>query len=296
MRTLDEDFASHIQSGATTLATCWRITRIDGPVLGFTDHDVALTFDSTEFIPAHGLNGSETASKLGPQVDTSEVIGVVHAEAITESDILLGRYDGAVVETWRVNWRDVAVRQLLRRDTIGEITREDDIFRAELRSAQHALNVPKGKTYQALCNAELGEARCGIDLESGAFKTSTVITAINGRQSVTTNLLAGFADRWFDYGRAIWTSGQRVGKSDRIISQVAHNGETALGLGEPVEDWVSIGDTLTLYAGCDRRFATCQTKFSNIANFRGFPHIPGGDFILRYPRAGGDFNGRPLVK
>ena len=73
MRTLDVGFAAHIASGATTLATCWRIARRDGVVLGFTDHDVALSFGGTDYLPAHGLDGGEAAQKLGPQVDTGEV-------------------------------------------------------------------------------------------------------------------------------------------------------------------------------------------------------------------------------
>ena len=99
MRTLDLGFKAHIESGATTLATCWRIARTDGVVLGFTDHDAALTFAGTTYEPM--LEGGEASQKLGPQTDTSEVVGVLTSGAITEDDILLGRFDGASVETWR---------------------------------------------------------------------------------------------------------------------------------------------------------------------------------------------------
>ena len=56
-----------------------------------------------------------------------------------------------------------AQRLLLRRDTIGEIVREDGVFRAELRSAQQGLNAVRGRVYQGLCDAELGDARCGVE-------------------------------------------------------------------------------------------------------------------------------------
>lgn len=296
MKTLDPGFASHIGSGATTLATCWRITRTDGQVLGFTDHDVTLSFDGTDFDPAHGLDGGESASKLGAQVDTSEIVGIIHSDDVSEDDILLGRYDGAEVETWRVNWRDVSVRHLLRRDSVGEIVREDGVFRLELRSAQHALNLPKGKIYQTLCGTRLGEAPCGINLDLAAFKTSTSVSLVKDRQTVTTALLAGFENGWFDFGHIIWTSGQRSGKTDRVVRQINGDSQTTLTFAEPIDDWVETGDALTIFAGCDRRFSTCQAKFSNALNFRGFPHIPGSDFILRYPRAGGDFDGKPLFK
>jgi len=35
-------------------------------------------------------------------------------------------------------------------------------------------------------------------------------------------------------------------------------------------------------AGCDKRFDTCRNRFNNAVNFRGFPHIPGNDFVIRY--------------
>ena len=46
--------------------------------------------------------------------------------------------------------------------------------------------------------------------------------------------------------------------------------------------------------GCDRALATCRDRFGNVANFRGFPHIPGNDFVLRYPRSGDALNGAAL--
>ena len=49
---------------------------------------------------------------------------------------------------------------------------------------------------------------------------------------------------------------------------------------------VSIGDTFTIRAGCDKQFTTCKAKFSNVANFRGFPHIPGNDFVIENAKAG----------
>jgi hypothetical protein len=217
MRALDTDLASHIASGATTLATCWKLTRADAVVLAFTDHDVAIAFDGTTYLPM--ADGSEQPARLGAQVDTGEIVGVLRADAITEADIGAGLYDGAAVETWRVNWRAVEQRMLLRRATIGEIVREDGRFRAELRSGQQALNRVRGRLYSPLCDAVLGDSRCRVAAEHPQFAQ-----------------------------------------------------------------------------GCDRRLATCRERFDNIANFRGFPHIPGNDFVLKYPRSGGRRDGGALVQ
>lgn len=295
MRTLGIGFKAHVESGATTLANCWRIGRRDGVVLGFTDHDQTLTFAGTNYLPAHGLDGGETAQKLGPQTATSEVVGILHSAAIAEEDILLGRYDGAAVETWRVNWRDPAQRQLMRRSTIGEIIREDGLFRAELRSAQHALNQPKGRIYQALCDASVGDGRCGVDLDAPAFKAVANTIGIKDRYRLAIGGVGTFDEGWFGFGRVVWTAGRRSGIGDEIVSHARNGGVDVFGFAAPVGDWVVAGDTLTAYAGCDRRFATCGGKFSNRLNFRGFPHIPGNDFVLRYPRQGDQLDGRKLV-
>jgi uncharacterized phage protein (TIGR02218 family) len=294
MKALDPAFAAHIARGATTLATCWRLTRQDGVVLGFTDHDQPLGFDGTNFLPAAGLDGSTASARLGGQVDTSEVVGVLSSDAIAEDDILLGRYDGARVETFRVNWRDVAVRDLVSTTTIGEITREDGKFRAELRSGQQALNVPKGRLYQSLCDATLGDARCGINLADPRYRGTANVAAVRDPRLEITGV-SGFAEGWFSFGTARWTSGRRTGIDDQILSHTRIGGADIFGFGAAVGEWVAVGDTCTVFAGCDRSFVTCKARFANTANFRGFPHIPGNDFILGYPQPGAARNGAPLV-
>jgi len=296
MRTLDVGLAAHIAQSETTLAQCWRITRDDGVTLGFTDHDRTLSLGGTEFVPAHGLDGGEVPARLGAQVETSEVLGVLHAEAITEDDILLGRYDGAVVETWRVNWEEPSQRVLLRTDTIGEIVREDGVFRAELRSAQQGLNATRGRIYQGLCDAELGEARCGVALDDAAWHGFATVVSVSDPFRVVVAGLEGFAESWFGFGKGLWTEGRRAGRTDGVMSHTRVGGADVLSFSAKIGDWVAVGDTLSVTAGCDRRFATCKAKFGNAVNFRGFPHIPGSDYVLRHPRSGDAMDGRALVR
>ena len=60
---------------------------------------------------------------------------------------------------------------------------------------------------------------------------------------------------------------------------------------------IAAGDTFVVTAGCDKRFATCRDRFDNVVNFRGFPHIPGNDFVMRYavPGEPGNDGGSLLV-
>ncbi|WEK02773.1 MAG: DUF2163 domain-containing protein [Candidatus Devosia phytovorans] len=296
MRTLEIGFAAHVAQSETTLATCWTLVRRDGVVLGFTDHDRVLSFGGTDYTPVSGLDGSEVPGKLGMGVETSEVLGVISAEAITEEDILLGRYDGAMVETWRVNWADVSQRVQLRVDVIGEIVREDGLFRAELRSGQQGLNVTHGRIYQGLCDATVGDARCGLALDGPERQGFATVMAVEDSHRVVVSGIGHFAENAFGFGSALWTDGKRAGLRDGVLQHQRVAGGDALGFGVKVGDWVMPGDMLVVTVGCDRRFETCRTRFANAVNFRGFPHIPGSDYVLRHPRQGDALDGRAVVK
>ena len=43
---------------------------------------------------------------------------------------------------------------------------------------------------------------------------------------------------------------------------------------------------------CDQRWETCRDTFANTVNFRGFPHMPGSDFVLAGPAGHGNDGGK----
>ena len=59
----------------------------------------------------------------------------------------------------------------------------------------------------------------------------------------------------------------------------ATDGAVTLELWQRMPEPLTAGDTFTVTAGCDKRFATCRDRFANAVNFRGFPHLPGNDFV-----------------
>lgn len=280
MRALDPDLETHLNTGATTLATCWRITRRDGFALGFTDHDRALNFDGTDFLPRSGATGSALSSSADLAVDNADIEGALSADALSGADLAAGRYDGAEVEVFRVNWAAPEQRLLLKKGVIGEVKREGAAFRAELRGAGHALDQPVGRVYQRLCDVNVGSAKCGVGLDDPAFKTSGEVTALRDEQSFVASGFGGFEDGWFAHGLLTWASGANAGLTAHIKTQTS-TGAIALWL--PAGAAIEVGDAFTATAGCDKRFQTCREKFSNAANFRGFPLMPGNDFVISYP-------------
>ena len=296
MKAVPEALAAHLAQGETTIAHCWRVLRRDGQVLGFTEHDRVLDVAGTACSPAFGLDGGDVPARLGAQVETGEVLGILDSAAISEDDILLGRYDGARVETWLVNWAEPEQCLLRRVDIIGEIVREDGVFRAELRSPQQALNVTRGRLYQGLCDAQVGDGRCGVNLDRPAHRGAATILDIVDPFQVLVTGLSGFDEGWLAFGMAHWGSGRRDGLADAVLTHRRVPEGDVLGFAEQVGEWVGADDVLDVTVGCDRRFSTCKARFANAANFRGFPHVPGSDYLLRHPRRGDAMDGRAVVK
>lgn len=283
--------SEHLKTGITTVARAWAVTRKDGLVLGFTDHDRDLTFDGITFRAGAGLTARALEQSTGLSVDNSEAIGTLSDAAITEDDIAAGRYDGAGVAFWHVNWADTAQRKLVFRGLIGEIRRAGPEFQAELRGLAEALNTPQGRIYQRDCSAVLGDAQCRVDTGNEAFTVTATPTQITSTELTFTGLDT-YAPRWFEKGSLTVTEGPAKGligliKADRFT-----------GLGRTIELWEPIR-TLGLHqvrltAGCDKRMSTCRYKFANLKNYRGFPDIPGDDWLISSPLRAGNHNGGSL--
>jgi uncharacterized phage protein (TIGR02218 family) len=294
MKILSPTFQAHLDEGTTTLAWCWRIARSDGVVFGFTDHDRTLVFEGTSFEPESGLTASEIRSGSDLAVDAQDAEGVLTSDRITETDIADGRWDAAQVELWRVNWADTSQRVLMRRGAVGQIRRGRLAFVAEVRSLAHVLGQSVGRTFQATCDAALGDARCGVDLEDPAFRGSGTVTSLSGDRGFTASGLGGFAGGWFTHGVLDWTGGASAGRRAEVAGHAHEGGIVTVTLLEAPVRPVAPGDTFTLHAGCDKRMETCAAKFANVVNFRGFPHIPGQDSVIRYATRSGGHAGAVL--
>jgi uncharacterized phage protein (TIGR02218 family) len=281
VKTLPAGLQDHLDTGATTLAWCWKVTRADATVLGFTDHDRDIIFDGVTFAAATGFTASEAVSSLGLSVDNLEVEGALSAAAITEEDLAAGLYDGAGVELWRVNWADVSQRVLMRSGSLGEVARGELAFSAELRGLAHELQQAQGRTYQRLCDADLGDAACGVDIEDAAFKGAGSVVTVADDRVLTVSGLSGFNDGWFRGGRLTWSSGANAGRSGEVKGHAAGS-STTLTLWQRAASPVEAGDAFVVTAGCDKTFATCKARFDNTVNFRGFPHMPGNDRAFAY--------------
>jgi uncharacterized phage protein (TIGR02218 family) len=286
MRDIPPGFAAHLEGGATSLCHCWKLVRRDGTVFGFTDHDRDLAFAGVTFAARTGLEAAEAATELGFAVGGGEVAGALVAAGVTEKDIDAGLYDGASVETWLVNWMNGEERLLLDVNSIGEIRRADGAFVAELRGLMHRFDEERGRVYRATCSADLGDACCGVDLGAEVYSGIGAVVASDDALSLMASGLDGFADGWFTGGKLVWTSAANAGLATEVKAHRRSASGVEIDLWRRAPRVIAPGDAFTVTAGCDKRHGTCRQKFSNMINFRGFPHMPGNDFVIRVPRQG----------
>lgn len=282
MRAIPAALQAHLDAGATTLATCWRIERADGAVYGFTEHDRALSFGGTDYEPETGADGSALVSTADLAVDNASIEGALSSSRLAAAELSAGRFDGARVEIWRVNWADTEQRVLIKRGRIGEVRRDGGRFTAEIRGLSAALDETRGRVYQRGCDAVLGDARCGVELSGPAFRGEGAVTAVLDEARFLASGLGAFEDGWFVHGRIDWLSGANAGTSGHVK---AHGG-AGLSLWRPPGMSPAPGDAFAVHAGCDKAFSTCRQKFSNGVNFRGFPQMPGNDAAMAYPLRG----------
>lgn len=209
MKIVPSALAARIESGAATLAHVWLLTRRDGVRLGFTDHDRDLTCDDVPCRAASGWTAGAADAGLGFTPGGASASGGLDGDALGEADIAAGLYDGCLIECRRVDWSQPDLFVGLWRGTITRLKREGEAFVAEIEGPLAALDRVAGRTFGRLCDANLGDGRCGVAGDHPAF-------------------------------------------------------------GE----------------GCDKRSTTCSSRFDNLLNFRGFPMIPGEDFLTVYPAKG----------
>lgn len=295
MRDIPEALGAHLARTATTVCHAWRLTRTDGQVMGFTEHDHDLEFDGTVFSAATGFRGSEVETGLGLEADAADVAGAFSDAAINADDLALGRYDGARVETFLVNWQSPSQHVLLSTRELGEVTSAGPAFRVELRSLAARLDQPTGRLYARRCDADLGDGRCGVDLTLPPYRLAGSVVQVVDE---VTLIVTGLDDRppgWFSGGRLHFVSGLLTGVSADIASHDPDPAGTRISLWAPLARRPQPSDALEATAGCDKAFETCSEKFANTLNFQGFPHLPGSDFAYGYADDDTVHDGRPIV-
>jgi uncharacterized phage protein (TIGR02218 family) len=269
---------AHYQQGTTTIAACWKLTRQDGQVFGFTEHDNDLVIDGVTYLAKTGFSPTSVETQNRLAVDNLNADGIVDSDVITEEDLTSGKWDFASIEIFLVNYNDLSLgKDIIVSGTVGEIKVNRGAFQAEIRGIANAYAQKHALVYQPGCRANFGDEKCGVDLYP--LTVSGVIDSVSLDGLTITDASRLEENGYFDNGKITMTSGDSEGLSMEVKSY---------GIGEIIiqlqfAQGVKAGDTYDLTPGCGKRFSEdCVGRWNNGINFRGEPHLPGIDKILLF--------------
>ncbi|MEG3084334.1 DUF2163 domain-containing protein [Sphingomonas sp. PB2P12] len=257
-----------------TIALCWRIERRDGVAVGLTAHDRDLVVDGLMHHAAPGMTPSAIERSAGLEADTMDVAGALTSVAIDEQDLLAGRWDGARVAVFAVDWTNPVARVDLGSGLIGAVELGETGFTAELRGSSAALDRSVVEETSPECRAELGDRRCRVAM-AGRQRFARVVACAGAVVTLDGEIsgLGGGLLRWFG------------GANCGLESVIAAAEGAAVTVRYVPTFAVEAGVLVEVVEGCDKSLATCAGRFGNAANFRGEPHLPGIDLLTRYPGA-----------
>ena len=278
--------ALFLNADLTTIALCWTIERRDGVAIGFTTHDRDLAIDGIVHRAAPGMLPSAISLSDGFEPGMLDVAGALTSDAISAADLKAGRWDGASVRIFMVDWENPdGERLMLARGALGEVSVKGEAFEAELRGPTALLERAVVEQTSPQCRAALGDKRCGVDMASRVRMARVAV--VPGEDRIEVDSFAGGANV-YGYGRVRWISGANSG----LESDVMRSDGPLLTLREPPHFAPAAGDIVELHEGCDKGFATCRERFAIAPTSRADPHLPGMDLLTRYPGAWGTRSGR----
>lgn len=270
MKTVNPSLLTHLAGQVTTLAVCWKMTTTANVIYGFTSHTADIVFEGVTYRSAQGFTPTTVQSSSGLNVDNMDMKGLLRALGIHEKDVNDGIFDGATLQVFLVNYQDLAQGNLkLRRGFLGNVKLTRVGFEAEVRGLMERFQRTILEVYTPGCRADVFDARCGLTV--GLFTVTGSVTSFSNKR-IFRDTTRTEADGYFMGGLLTWTSGLNNGLSMEVKKYTSATDEFELVL--PMRNQIVVGDAYSVYAGCDKSWETCKTKFDNIVNFRGEPFVP----------------------
>ena len=258
-------------------ADCFTFTLSTGVVLTYTNTDQPVVYNGFTFA-ANGplVQGLKYRCSVGLEVDKQQItIAARPTDLINGSPFLNalrdGAMDGAIVQ------RDRVFMSALGQPPVGGVTlfhgrvsTVDIVGRtaATLTIASDLVvldyDMPRN-IYSPTCLHTLYDTGCGVIRGTYAANGS-----VGSGSSASLILFAG-ALASHAQGAIVFASGVNANVRATVKSVV---GGASLTLIYPLPSPPASGDSFTVYAGCDHTRATCNSRFSNLSRFRGFPFVP----------------------
>lgn len=274
-KTVGASLQSHLSGEVTSIAHCLKLVLKNTTVMGFTDHDQDIVYDGVTYESSTAYNLSSLASSSNLSVDKIDIEAVLDSSYITAADLRAGKYDFAEWYLFIVNWKDTTMGKLdLSRGWLGKTEIGKHRYFTEANTIFQALDQNIVELIGPACRANLGDARCGVNLI--AYSIGSTVTSVSSNQIFTDTAIT--TANLYTHGKLTWTSGNNNGYSVEVKSQTSSGVFT---LKAPMPNIIQVGDVYSVYQGCDKTLSRC-IAFNNVLNFRGEPWLPGIGRLMQY--------------
>ena len=278
MKNITDEFKEVIKDTTTNLARCWKITLKNSEVFAFTTASEDFTYDGIKYNQVSANDVSDLNTNLDINNDTVKISNLICSDLISANDILSGKYDGASVELFIVDLKNLDKGKLsLINGRISDIEFKDNTFIANIKGLKDEIDKVIGDVYTPLCRASFCDKKCKLNSTNFTYE-GTVDTIIDSVMFITkNNTILSKSSGYFENGTIEFTSGNNIGQKTEI--KQFNSGKFMLSSELPYK--LNTGDTFKAITGCDKQFRTCCEKFNNAINFRGEPHLPGIELLLK---------------
>lgn len=280
-------------------------TSWDEPILcpAWSD-DLGNALPALTYLPNHGVDLSSLPASIKLGVHAPDVT-VLNLDRVK---LLKGFYDGAEVQVDAIDpLGDLSERVTYLVGRFGNAEVDDDAATVELTPFEELLNVPLGRRIQFFCDVgrlpgeTFGRGRCrnqvlhdGPDIINWTRGARVLAVSSLSRMVLAPQSVGGFAGYENNFpashGRARFFNDASGGENGGVVRDIgtfaAATGTLTLRRALPFLP--AVGDLLELEAGCDFTPDGAQGCgfWNNLANYRGFPFVPGEDGVRRRIRTG----------
>lgn len=267
------------------MADVYTLTLSGGTVLRYSGSDTPVTIPGTTWSLGPVIRRGNTRRRVGVTVDSLSLSLAADATVQVNSVALLpfiaaGGFDGARVVLERAfaaaagsPWVGLLPLFQGRVSAVPSASRYEASFTVASDGELLDTMIPRN-VYQPGCGNTLFDTACG--LAKASYAVATTATGATDAARTTFNTALAQATSYFAQGWAVGVTGPNAGVG-RTIKAFAAGAITTI---QPWPVAVGIGDTFTVYPGCDKLQATCSAKFANLARFRGHPYVPAPETIL----------------
>jgi uncharacterized phage protein (TIGR02218 family) len=228
----------------------------------------AIPMDRTKLSCKCGIDVDKMQVTLYPRANDTIFGGSLN------SAFRAGTFDGSTAEVYRMFWSKaspVTGGGLI--IFVGRMGEADPIGRSKItftiNSYNELLNLDfPTRVYQGFCDFQLYGPGCCVNRASYTYTVTVLASPPPGTTFFA--ISGGIPDNWLTQGTFLFPSGACQGESGTIKV----NGSGVVEVFTPLPAAPSGGDAVTVYAGCDHSYTTCQSKFNNLSNFPQCPFIP----------------------